>query len=544
MKLKKMTALLLAAVVGTSLLAGCSGQEAQESLSGSENSDVVSGEGGENPEESSQSPQETKVSYSFPLAEPVEMSMFAVMTGEYGLEDNAAFLYAEEQTNVKWNVTSVMGSDLTEKRNLLLNSGEYPEVFFKAGLTDADAEKYGRQGIFIPLNDLIREYMPNLTAYLDERDGWANITASDGNIYAIPNIGGVDPVIPKLWINTRWLENVNMKEPTNLDELYDMLKAFKEQDANGNGDPNDEIPLTCTDVVTPELLLPYFGITYNLGTKCAEIDGTLQYMPKTDLYKEYLAYVTKLYQEGLLDKNAFTQKHEQQGAIGKSGDVLGCFFDAGSFLTVGRERDDEYRILTPFEDGVYPKNNGVNTGAMAITDKCNNPALALAWADWFYTEEGSRVAWMGVEGLSYELKEDGTWEWLTGKGYGDDINTVRQSATIQGTANHPSALPEIWVSGMTDPDEIYLYEESQRVIKNGKTYPILSINEKDSAELAALKADIDSYVLEYTAQVATGILDLEASWEEYLNTLQSMGMEKMEAIYANAYEEGKKLAAD
>ena len=57
------------------------------------------------------------------------------------------------------------------------------------------------------------------------------------------------------WINKRWMDNLGLQEPKSLDELYEVLKAFKEEDANGNGDPNDEIPLTATDVVKPDLLL-------------------------------------------------------------------------------------------------------------------------------------------------------------------------------------------------------------------------------------------------------------------------------------------------
>lgn len=540
MKLKKLLALTTAVSVAAGVLTGCAGQSGSQPSKDSVPETSSSAQTAQSGTEETDGAG-TPVSYSFPLEAPVEMTMFAVMNGQYSLGDNPVFEKMEEMTNIKWNVTSVMASDLSEKKNLILASGEYPEVFYKAGISDAEAERYGKQGIFIPLNDLIREYAPNLTRYLDERDAWSSIMASDGNVYAIPNIGNVDAVICKLFVNTRWLENVGKEEPKSLDELYEVLKAFKEQDANGNGDPNDEIPLTCTDAVTPELLLPYYGLTYNTNTKCAEIDGKLEYIPTTDTYKEYLAYVTKLYQEGLLDKNAFTQKHEQQGAIGQSKDVFGCFFDVGAFLAVGRDRDDEYRVLTPFEKGTYPRSNGVNPGAMAITDKCTDPGLVIAWADQFYTEEGSALAWMGVEGVSYEVKDDGTWEWLTGKGYGDDVGAVREAATLQGTANHPSALPSLWISGMTDPDEIYLYEETQRVIKDGRAYPVLKVEEADSAELAAIKADIDSYLLQYTAQVATGRLDLESSWEEYLNTLDAMGVDKMKQIYEKAYEVGKEL---
>ena len=82
--------------------------------------------------------------------------------------------------------------------------------------------------------------------------------------------------------------------------------------------------------------MAYQDYAYDRDTKTAVIDGQLTYIPLTDSWKEFIAYLTKLYSEGLLDKNAFTQAHEQQGAIGQSGDVLGSFFDAGAFLTVGR----------------------------------------------------------------------------------------------------------------------------------------------------------------------------------------------------------------
>ena len=76
-----------------------------------------------------------------------------------------------------------------------------------------------------------------------------------------------------------------------------MLKAFKEEDANGNGDPNDEIPLTATDVVKPDLLLAYFGIPYDYGTKTAVIDGELTYIPTSETFKKYVAYVANIYPE-------------------------------------------------------------------------------------------------------------------------------------------------------------------------------------------------------------------------------------------------------
>lgn len=44
------------------------------------------------------------------------------------------------------------------------------------------------------------------------------------------------------YINTKWLENLGLEMPTTLEEPHSVLVAFKEQDANGNGDPTTKSP--------------------------------------------------------------------------------------------------------------------------------------------------------------------------------------------------------------------------------------------------------------------------------------------------------------
>ena len=537
MKMKKLTALLCAAAMVVSL-AGCgAAKETSDAGAAPESSKAAEGTA----EEAAQAgeSQTSGDSLTFPLAETKEYSVFAIMNGEYDLQDNITMQTVTENANLKFDFQSVMGADLKEKRNLVLASGEYPDMFFKAGFVANDIEKYGKQGLFVPLEDLIKKYAPNLSARLDETNGWDYITSSDGHIYSLPDIERQNGAMTTYWINKKWMDRLGLQEPKSLDELYEVLKAFKNEDANGNGDPNDEIPLTATDVVKPDLLLAYFGIPYDYGTKTAVIDGELTYIPTSDTFKEYVAYVAKLYQEGLLDKNAFTQKHEQQGAIGQSGDVLGSFFDAGAFLTVGRDNDDDYIALTPFEDGMYPLNTGITPGTMVLTDTCENPEILVAWADQFYTEEGGIVAWLGIEGKTWKLDADGNWEWIVGQGYGDDIAAVRSSSTIQGAAFHPSIQPDFWFDKMSekvDPDEVYLNGERAKVAAKGAVpLPMMYYSDADAKTISTIKPDIDAYIDQYVAQVATGELTLEDSWEEYVATVGNMGGNQLADIYKNTY---------
>lgn len=529
MKFKKVVGFMMALTMIVSGLTGCSNSEEKVK------SDTPSEEGTENAGENAS--QEI----TFPLEETMEFTAFSGMNMEYSLDDNLAMKTAMESSNINITFDSVLGADLLEKRNLVLASGEYPDMFFKSGMVLTDLNKYGSQGIFIPLEDLIRQYAPNLTARLDEMDGWQYITSPDGHIYSLPEVGVQSASNPQLWINKRWMDNLGLEEPKSYEELYEVLKAFKEEDANGNGDPNDEIPITGTDVCVPELILQYADYAYDMPTKTAVIDGELTYIPTSNEFKEYIEFITKLYQEGIMDKNVFTQKHEQQGAIGQSGDVLGAFFDAGAFLTVGRDNDDDYMVLTPFQEGTFPLGSGVVPGTMAITDACENPEVLVAWADQFYSEEGGILAIMGVEGKTYKINEAGEWEWIVGEGYGDDITEVRASNTMQGGQNHPSVWPDFWYEKMSpeiDPDEVYLNEERERIAAYGVVpLPQLNYSDADTKTISTLKTDIDAYIQQYVAQVATGEQSLEESWDTYVETMNAMGAQELAGIYQKAYQE-------
>ena len=105
----------------------------------------------------------------------------------------------------------------------------------------------GAQGYILPLNEYLDNSSVGYAAAFEKLPGLRDyITTPDGNIYSLPNVDGSLHVQynMKLWINTTWLENLGLEMPTTTEEFYDVLKAFKEQDANGNGDPDDEIPLS------------------------------------------------------------------------------------------------------------------------------------------------------------------------------------------------------------------------------------------------------------------------------------------------------------
>src|SRR5699024_2897920 len=139
----------------------------------------------------------------------------------------------EKMTNIDVNWEMVPHEGLAERRNLSL-SGDLPDAYHSAVIPATDLYKYGNQGTFIRLNDLIDEHAPNFKKILEENPEIEKaITFPDGNIYSFPLI--YDPDFSALrisegpWIREDWLGELGMENPETTEEFYEYLKAVKEQ---------------------------------------------------------------------------------------------------------------------------------------------------------------------------------------------------------------------------------------------------------------------------------------------------------------------------
>lgn len=478
---------------------------------------------------------------TFPLAETLHFTGSAVTDNGYKLSESKGWQLSLDRANIEVELIEFDKSELEEKTNLLLAGGDYPDFFFKntAGAEDSLGVE---DGILIPLEDLIREYAPNMTALLDELDGWKYITASDGHIYSLPCIqerANHYPINAPMWINKRWLDNLGLAEPANMEELDTVLRAFKEQDANGNGDPDDEVPFTfAVNQFPPYLFLQYMEDGLHMSKfYLAVIDDELVYYPLTDGFKDnYLSVLTSWYQDGIIDQNAFTQKYEEMTVNGKAADIHGMFFRSTPSGQVGTERQGDYTMVAITSEYGMPTTSKILTKAMSITDKCKNPEVLIAWADWFYTEEGRMVAEFGIEGESYELYEDGTYSLLTPEG-ANEYEFIT-GYHIYGNANTPMYRPCLSINPEVDPI-LYKFDQMKtRFYSEGTTVPYLLYTEEESKRMADLQTQIHDYITVYTASVVTGKEDLESTYADFQATLREMGAEELFGIYKAAYERG------
>lgn len=533
MKSKKILALLLALVMMLSLLAGCG---AKESTTGDEVKEQP-----ESGKSEGQKTEESKETVSTESSEgPTPLSVMLIMgNASYSYEENVAWNYLEELGNFEFELYEFPASEATEKMNLMMAGGEYTDILFKAGYIDLN--QYGMDGLLIPLEDLIREYAPNLTAILDERNAWSSLEAPDGHIYSLPYIDkGVSfDGNGCYWINRNWMEAVGHDMPTNQEELYELLKAFATEDPNGNGIA-DEIPLAVhAGDHTHSLanLISYFGDGLWYSDYWMVMDGQMEYLPTTEYFKEnVLEYLHKLYEEGLLNEDAFTLTWDQRkAACGAEDMAYGCYFDSSPSGLPEDEMMLDWVALKPFDTDNFALTNGIVNGGLSISDKCECPERVMEWIDFMYTEEGGRVMRHGVENVTYVIHEDGTYEQLE-----DAFESNVFQGTLMGAATVPGLLPDLYYLGASDPATKHVNEESVfGAFSEGVicTAPKYTVEEYD--EYSVLFTDIDAYVRNYIAEAVTGIVSIEDTWEDFQSTLEEMGVDRMIEIQRSAYDRVK-----
>ncbi|AQS53990.1 Lipoprotein LipO [Jeotgalibaca dankookensis] len=524
------------------LLAACGGDGAETSSVATSGGNTAAGNAEVNKE-------------GFPIVdEPIEMTMIAPGTGMAEWEDMPTLTEYAKKTNINFEYTTPPLSDFSTRFNLTFASGELPDVIYAPGsdvLTPALEVDYGSQGLLVPLNDLIEEYGPNISKVLEEKpEIRQSITSTDGNIYTLPRINGGATstwIRGPVWINGEWMEALGIEDvPKTTDELYDMLVRFKNEDPNGNGQA-DEIPLTDVKMdSTRPWLLSAFGIK-EWGIE--EHDGEVRYAPMTENYRGYLEFMHKLYEEGLLDKEVFSQADEQKKAKGEN-DKLGMFPDWFSFFTTGQT--EEEAIINPMmgpmtseysEEAIFPMSTGIQRGAFAITKENPNPAAAMRWVDYFYSKEGHDYLNRGPAGY--------LWEWVDEEGgerqFREDLEaTNREEYRGQITPDYGIVTPvntdheldPIGDEGISD-FEIFLQEESDaKVNKYGEVaYPLVYLTPEEQEVVSGVEVDLQTYVRNSEAQFITGQLELnDENWEEYVSTIEKIGVEDYVEVYQSAYD--------
>lgn len=482
----------------------------------------------------------------FPIVdEPITLTMMAPDVGVADWDKMPVLQEMEKLTGVKLKFQNAPQDSFETKKNLVLASGSYPDIFYAADLKSADQVTYGSQGVLLPLEDLIDNYAPNLKKILDENPGIRkSMTTPDGHIYALRTID-LSAVWYRgpMWYNGTFLKKFGMegKLPATTDELYTYLKRVKDEDANGNG-KQDEIPLT--SVKLDDLRMYFFGFwnMYN-ETIYSDKEGKVHYAPQEEGYKGYLTFLNRLWNEELLDHETFSQTDEQKKAKGKNNQVA-LFSDYFPYFTMGGEPSEEHPLMTPVKSEiegspVYGKHPGLSTnGTFAITNSNPNPEASMRWVDYLYSYEGATLFSQGPENVlwKYTDKEKHIKEWLPVPD-GKDREEYKGTLTPNYGILNPGVNDNSFSLGLKSEFDNWIDKENaEKLTPIGKApFPAVYLSVDEQSQVSAYLSDLNTYVKQMEAKFVTGAEPL-ANWDKYVAQLQKMGSDKVVEIYQAAYD--------
>lgn len=472
-------------------------------------------------------------------------------------ETNGYTLMCEKDAGVDIEIVPFPGTDDAEsKLKLMINSNQtkLPDILTFGVNNDSDRFQYGKSGALLALDEYFDRETGLAKAYYDacEKAGFdadellSLVRSPDGHIYGVPTFqpGLSNRYSNRAYINKTWLSNLGLDVPNTIDELTEVLIAFRDEDPNGNG-IKDEIPLSGANYTLTnnsnilnwlQNMFIYNDCTANrfLPVK----DGRLDVSYDKEEYREFLKYVNMLVSEGLLDKACFTQSlNELRAQLKAETETVGMM--CGSASGFGDNIASWEPITQPI--GLYGERTVTTyfsdfNVSQAITTDCENPEIAFLFLMMGYSSDVyAKSARYGILGEDWEYPDDDMKSVFFEIGVKPTVKEIHniwgvvQNSHWAGASVLPCAL-----NGGSDVYKGEIHNEryhARSVMMNMQYAPDYSTilkklvyTPEEADEWADLRSSLQTFVLESTAKFAVGTLDpnSDADWNAYLNELNTL----------------------
>lgn len=439
-----------------------------------------------------------------------------------------------EATNVKIESIVAPATNFEEKFNVAIMGKTLPDMMM--GKSIDVLNEYGLKGAFIPLEDKLEEFAPNIYALMDER-ARKMVTASDGHIYAIPRFGQ-DRLRTAWLIRKDWLDKLNLEVPKTTEDWTEVLRQFKEKDPGNVG--KNLIPLMNRS--GSSVFMIYTAPTFGLHPEnYTEMDGKFVLNAATDEYKNMVEWYKTLYEEKLFDQEFVTTTSKQWEEAVSAG-YVGAFIDfanrADTFTGIlkAQDPDAEFIVVEPpvgptGTQGVPSYSDILTTTSVAISKDCENVEAALAWLDYLYSEEGAWLTSVGIEGLTYTgVDENGAPIWT------DEIkNNPNNMAITSKYGIQQQMCPRVLTTYEFDLIQGPLTLEGKKLCEPFYVDPYYPVQytKEESEQMTNYNTVVTPIINQYTDQFITGVLPM-SDWEKFRNELKTAGAEQMGEIYTAA----------
>ena len=459
----------------------------------------------------------------------------------------------QENCNVKLEVTAVGDSVVSEQFNLMVSSGDYTDIIsdgvshyskgYDAAITD---------DIIIDLYDLAKEYAPNYLYYLDTDPALRAALISDNG--CLPTVATIYEEAGcengGILIRGDWLKELGMETPETYDQLHDYVQACMEK----YGAQGITIGNAMADCRGDDSLYSYGYDLYAGGYNV--IDGNVVYSYLNDNYYDYLRMLADWYQDGTLYSDFF---NVQMGSTDKwfaSGQCPVNTGTAANIATIESYADPSYSYeLMPINAPKVSADDQLHFSwtdnfsrikqqdSWAISTACQDPEGIMMMVNYLFSEAGQLMYNYGDEGHSFEYDENGKPQYTELITNNPDGISYKDACYIYASAvasGHLPSIMDVRAGYYYFGDEEWNVFDTFRTCDADGTYNLptgVALNEEENQEYATLSSDITTYASTEIMKFILGQEELTPdTFETFRNTIISMGGNRMEELYQQAYE--------
>ncbi|MGN7382706.1 extracellular solute-binding protein [Paenibacillus sp. SAFN-117] len=517
--MKKIVYLLTATTIIAGALAGCSKAPKEAAPSKGE----TAAQNSQNPYLASEKPLKLKVHMG---------------TKDSGVFKNdwPIFVKAAEMTNVTLEGTLPSTvADFSETFSIVMASGSLPDIM---QALSKDFLQYGQEGAFLPLNDLIDKHAPHLKQFLqDNPDVRSAASDNDGNIWFIPFVA--DGEAEKGWfIRKDWLEKLGLEEPKTVDELHNVLTAFVNNDPNGNN-KKDEVGFFHRNT---SIGIEGLMALWNAYPDYRAFDGKVVFGPLEDDYGVAMENIAQWYKEGLIDKEIFTRGSKARDILlaDNVGGLTHDFFaSTGNYNEQLASKIPGFRfepMLPPADvNGVVKepsKRDRAKNYGWGISHSNPDPVATIKYFDFWFTEEGRRMANFGMEGDTYTMVDGKPI--FTDKVLKSDkapVDVIRETGAQSNFGFQQDYFyEEQWTLPLAT-EGIDLYKENNVFMDK---YPILKFTNEEQKEIQKIFPKVETYIVETRQQWILGAKPVDHA--AFVKELEKLGANRLVEINQAAYD--------
>ena len=460
------------------------------------------------------------------------------------VSDKAIYQAINEAVGVEIEVVGYSLVNATEQFQLMIVSGDYTDIIFGFGSNyTGSVEGAVDDEIIIDLAPLVEEYAPDYANFIlsDEEVNLA-VHTDAGYITSFCGINDEErSVSGGLIIRTDYLEAVGLESPTTYDEMEEVLTAFQV-----------ELGVEYPYWSNPSGYVVEMTAGYDIAPSFYVQDGVVKYGFYESGYYDYLEMMNRWYESGLLYNDFMSQSEDQQFPPSDmvNNNQVGIWFNSLNEMSAYSSETSTDPNFTIAGMAVPAAEEGQTTHFSTITDKvdttggnfistsCENVELAMAWCNYWYTDEGILLANYGIEGESWEYDEDGNPQFTDLVVNNPDMAfDVAISVYCEFNGGGYYILNAKTNSNYTDVQ----LAAQQTWLENSDTeynYPgYASLTSDESAVYSQYIGDVTTYIEEMTLKFITGAEELtEESFAEYQTTLESLGVLECIEVYQSAYD--------